>query len=189
MKFLIALLFLSHAAFVQPSEAFTPDQARRVAQEAVADILDALGRSDFKRLASHVGPEGLVVSPYVMLRDRNMRLSRAEVEHCGRDRRVRRWGELDGRGDPIERTCRRYFAEFVWDMDYRQADEVLYNEPRQRGLEPNNNHGGASQGIVVELHFREVDKPWRSWSSLRLIFRKGNQGLFLVAITRDVRTI
>jgi hypothetical protein len=44
----------------------------------------------------------------------------------------------------------------------------------------------------VEFHIRETPegaKPYRPWTSLRLIFSDGAQGLFLIAITRDVRTI
>ncbi|MCB5175685.1 hypothetical protein [Microvirga lenta] len=169
-----------------------PEAARDAAQGAVADILNALAGSDFRSLASHLGEEGLVVSPYVMLDAGDVRLSRAEVERCGEDPRVRLWGYRDGSGDPIEMTCRRYFSEFVWDADYRRADEVLYDEPRQRGLEPNNNHEFAPQGTVVELHIRETPEgvqPYKSWRSLRLVFRRGDQGLSLIAITRDIRTI
>jgi len=188
-KALVILLCTSLLAFA-PTKPLAPEAARRIARESVADILDALARSDFRRLASHVGPEGLIVSPYVVLHDGSTRLSRAEVERCGRDRRMRHWGEMDGSGDPIRRTCRRYFAEFVWNVDYRHADEVLYNEPRQRGNSINNNHEFAPDGIVVELHIRGKSAETElGWKSLRLVFRKGDQGLSLIAITRDVWTI
>jgi hypothetical protein len=122
----------------------------------------------------------------------DVQLSRAEVEACREDGRVRVWGYRDGSGDAIETACRGYFTEFVWDTDYRRADEVLYNTPRQRGLEPNNNHEFAPDTIVVEMHLRgspEGVRPYRSWASLRLIFSHDDQGLFLIAVTRDVRTI
>jgi hypothetical protein len=176
----------------EPNRRLLPDAARKAAQGAVADILDALARSDFKRLATHVGREGLVLSPYVMIDADDVQLSRAEVEGCREDGRVRLWGYRDGSGDAIETACRGYFTEFVWDADYRRADEVLYNTPRQRGLEPNNNHEFAHDVIVVEMHLRgspEGAKSYRPWKSLRLLFRHDDQGLSLIAITRDVRTI
>jgi hypothetical protein len=194
MKRLAALLFLCLAAFARPVPGgpLASDTARSAAQGAVADILDALARADFRQLASHVGGEGLVVSPYVMLDSGDVRLSRTEVESCAKDARVRLWGYRDGSGDPIETTCSRYFAEFVWDVDYRRSDELLYNKPRQRGLEPNNNHEFAPDALVVELHIRETPEgmqPYRPWKSLRLVFRRGDQGFALIAITRDVWTI
>jgi hypothetical protein len=194
IAFCVAMHGLSGSAFAksEPDRRLIPDAARNMAQGVVADILDALARSDFKRLASHVGREGLVVSPYVMIDADDVRLSRAEVEGCREDGRVRLWGHRDGSGDAIETACRGYFAEFVWDADYRRADEVLYNTPRQRGLEFNNNHGFAHDVIVVEFHIRETPegaKPYRPWKSLRLLFRHDDQGLSLIAITRDVRTI
>jgi hypothetical protein len=198
LKFTIALCVALHgvtsSAFAKPEPArqLTPDAARDVAQRAVADILEALARSDFKRLASHVGREGLVLSPYVMIDADDVQLSRAEVEGCREDGRVRLWGYRDGSGDAIETACRGYFAAFVWDADFRRADEVLYNTPRQRGLEPNNNHEFANDMIVVEFHIRETPegaKPYRPWKSLRLLFRHDDHGLSLIAITRDVRTI
>ncbi|GEO14241.1 hypothetical protein [Microvirga aerophila] len=198
LKLTIALCVALHgvgsSAFAKPEPArrLMPDAARDVAQRAVADILDALASSDFKRLASHVGREGLVLSPYVMIDADDVQLSRTEVERCREDVRVRVWGYRDGSGDAIETACRGYFAEFVWDADYRRADEVLYNTPRQRGLEPNNNHEFAHDVIVAEFHIRETPegaKPYRPWKSLRLLFRHDDQGLSLIAITRDVRTI
>jgi hypothetical protein len=200
LKLAIALCVALHSfaggAFAkqwpESNRRLVPDAARKAAQGAVADILDALARSDFRRLATHVGREGLVLSPYVMIDADDAHLSRDEVERCGEDASTRLWGYKDGSGDPINATCRGYFAEFVWNADYRRADEVLYNEPRQRGLEPNNNHELAQDVIVVEMHLRgspEGVKPYRSWMSLRLIFSHDAQGLFLIAITRDVRTI
>lgn len=188
-----AVLFLaSFLVHTQPASAssLAPEEARHVAQGAVAEILDALALRDFKRLAKFVGKERLAVSPYVMLEGGTLRLSRAEVANCARDKRVRFWGLLDGSADPIRATCRRYFDDFVWEADYRKADEVLYNEPRQRGNDINNNHEFAPDGIVVELHIHGKGIAHElTWSSLRLIFRKGGKGLSLIAITRDVWTI
>lgn len=192
MKRILACLFLCLAPFAQPAAAapLEPAAARQVAQSAVAEVLGALADRDFQKLASFVGNEGLAASPYVFLDDSDARLSRADVERCAIDPQVRLWGYRDGSGDPIEITCRRYFDAFVWNADYRKADEVLYNEPRQRGNEINNNHAFVPDGIVVELHIRPqgADSPM-SWKSLRLIFREGDQGLSLIAITRDVWTI
>lgn len=192
MKRFLALWLLCFAIIAPPVSAapLRPDEAREAVQGLVAEVLDALARRNFTKLMSFVGQEGLTVSPYVMIDGSNVRLSRAEVEHCAADPRVRRWGERDGSGDPIKADCRSYFEEFVWSADYRKADEVLYNEPRQRGNDINNNHVFAPDGIVVELHMRGKGQAAAiSWKSLRLIFRRGKQGLSLIAITRDVGTI
>lgn len=192
MKRIAASLLLALAVFTQPTDAQTlgPKAARQAAQRLVPKVLEAIATRDFGKLASFVGNEGLALSPYVMLDDSDVRLSRSDVKLCATDSQVRLWGEKDGSGDPIEATCSQYFDEFVWNADYRQADEVLYNEPRQRGNEINNNHEFASDGIVVELHIRgEGDEAAMNWKSLRLIFREGDQGLTLIAITRDVWTI
>lgn len=191
MKRILALIFLCLAAFQPvPTSSPSPEAAQQTAQAAVADVLDALALGDFKRLAAHVGGEGLAITPYVFLGPDAIRLSRLDVEGCASSTRKRLWGYKDGSGDPIETTCGRYFKEFVWNADYRKADEVLYNEPRQRGNERNNNHEFAQGGIVVELHIRGKNpNPAQDWKSLRLIFRGGEQGLSLIAITRDVWTI
>ncbi|WP_230533807.1 hypothetical protein [Microvirga roseola] len=192
MKLMQAFAFLCLAAFARPAaaEPLGPEAAREVTQEAVADILDALAERDFDRLAAHVGKGGLTVSPYVMLDVHDVLLDSEEVGRCAQEKRIRLWGYRDGSGDPIETTCERYFAQFVWDADYRKADEVLYNEPRQRGNEINNNHGFVRDAIVVELHLGgTAAMSGMDWKSLRLIFRQGEQGLSLVAITRDIWTI
>lgn len=192
MKRVVALLLLSLTAFAQPSSGIglKPESARRATQGAVAKVLDALAQKDFRKLSSFVGSDGLALSPYVTLDDSDVRLSRAEVARCAADQQVRLWGERDGSGDSIEATCAGYFDEFVWSADYREATEVLYNEPRQRGNEINNNHEFAPDGIVVELHVRGTEAMGgMDWKSLRLIFREGEQGLSLIAITRDVWTI
>jgi hypothetical protein len=167
-----------------------PKAARQIAQAMVNDVLGALAERDFRTLSTFVGERGLMVSPYVMLDKDDVWLARDDVESCATDPQIRRWGERDGSGDPIETICRLYFEEFVWNADYRKADEVLYNEPRQRGNEINNNKHFEPDGIVVELHIRgEGAQAPTNWKSLRLIFRKGEQGLSLIAITRDVWTI
>ncbi len=192
MKRVLACLLLSLSLAARSASAtpLDPEAARRSAQDIVAAVLDALVRKDFMKLASFVREEGLTVSPYVMIDGGDVRLSRAEVENCATSPQVRHWGEKDGTGDPIVLTCGRYFDEFLRNVDYRQADEVLYNEPRQRGNEINNNHEFAPDGIVVELHIRGTrDLMEMDWKSLRLIFRNDDQGLSLIAITRDVWTI
>jgi len=192
MKRFLAFCLLCLAIIAPPVMAapLKPDEARQAVQKLVAEVLDATANRDFTKLASFIGGEGLIVSPYVMIDDGDMRLSRAEVERCATDPQVRHWGEKDGSGDPIETDCRRYFEEFVWSADYRKADEVLYNEPRQRGNDINNNHAFAPDGIVVELHIRAKSvETGMDWKSLRLIFRKSDQGWLLIAITRDVWTI
>jgi hypothetical protein len=184
------LLCLSIMAQSAPAAPLDPDAARHAAQGVVAAVLDALAYSDFTKLASFIGEEGSIVSPYVMIDGGDVRLSRTEVESCATDPQVRHWGEKDGSGDPIEVICSRYFEEFVWNADYRRADEVLYNEPRQRGNDINNNDAFAYDGIVVELHVRgKGDEAAMNWKSLRLIFLESDHGLFLIAITRDVWTI
>ncbi|SCY95234.1 hypothetical protein [Microvirga guangxiensis] len=184
---LLVLPVLALPACAQQTE---PKAARQAVQALVPKVLEALAKRDFDRLATFVGDNGLTVSPYVMLDDSDVRLSRPDLQSCVTDREVRLWGERDGSGDPIEITCSQYFDEFVWNADYRQPDEVLYNEPRQRGNEINNNHDYAPDGIVVELHIRgDGDQAAMNWKSLRLIFRDGEKGLSLIAITRDVWTI
>lgn len=192
MKHILALLFVCLATLIEPA-AGVPlgrETARQAAHGVVAEVLEALADRDFQKLASFIGEKGLIVSPYVMIDGGDVRLSRTEVENCATSPQVRPWGEKDGSGDPIEANCGRYFEEFVWNADYRQADEVLYNEPRQRGNDINNNHEFAPDGIVVELHIRgEGDLAAMNWKSLRLIFGMSDQGLSLIAITRDVWTI
>ncbi|MCG7394751.1 hypothetical protein MHY87_17765 [Microvirga sp. ACRRW] len=192
MKRFAALLLLALSVFAQSSgaQALGPKAARQAAQGIVPKVLEALAARDFAKLASFIGDDGLAVSPYVMLDDSDVRLSRSDLKRCATDPEVRLWGEKDGSGDPIETTCSQYFDEFVWNADYRNADEVLYNEPRQRGNDINNNHEFAPDGIVVELHIRGTsDEAEMNWKSLRLIFRQGDKGLSLIAITRDVWTI
>jgi hypothetical protein len=187
---LATLLCLGLVACGNPS-AEAPEPTGRVAVEKVAvNVLTAPAGRDFKGLASFVEEEGLIVSPYVMLDKEDVRLSRAEDELCASDPQMRLWGHRDGSGDPIETTCSRYFNEFVWNADYRKADEVLYDEPRQRGNDLNNNHTFVPDGIVVELHVRgRGAQAAMNWKSLRLIFRRGERGLSLIAITLDVWTI
>ena len=188
MKRLAVLFCLSLVACGNPSA--ETQKERAAVESAVHNVLTALAERDFKALASFVGKEGLIVSPYVMLDQDDVRLSREEVERCASSPQVRLWGYGDGSSSPFEATCKSYFDKIVWNGDYRKAQEVLYNEPRQRGNEVNNNHDFVPAGIVVELHIRgEGTLAAFNWRSLRLIFCKGEQGLALVAITRDMWTI
>ncbi len=185
--FCLCLAFCGGAS----AEALNPAM-RALVEEAAGNVLMALAKREFKTLAALAGAEGLIVSPYVTLDEGDIRLSRSEIERCANDPKVRLWGHRDGSGNPIEMTCKNYFREFVWNTDYRKADEILYNEPRQRGNDHNNNHEYFPGSIVVEYHFRESPKDiahYVLWTGLRLIFRKEKDKMLLIAITRDVWTI
>lgn len=192
MKPVFALFCLCLAIGGDASAEGLSPAMRIMVEKTAGNVLTALAKRDFKTLSAFAAGDGLIVSPYVTLDKGDVRLSRSAIEHCASDPKVRLWGHRDGSGDPIKMTCKSYFREFVWNTDYRKADEVLYNEPRQRGNDYNNNHRYFPGGIVVEYHFRESPEDivrHVPWTGLRLIFYKEKDKLLLIAITRDVWTI
>ena len=111
-------------------------------------MIDAISDKDMKTVSKFVHPtKGLRFTPYtsVSLKD-DVVFSVVEVEGFFNDKNIYLWGYYDGIGDEILLTPREYYEEFIYTKDFKNIEDVGYNEV-------------LSGGNAVENQFEYMKTP------------------------------
>lgn len=160
-----------------------------------AETIMALKDGDMEELGSLVHPDkGVRFSPYATVNagtDGDLVFSASQVRGLMTDPTVYRWGIYDGSGLPIEATCREYYAEFVYDVDFVRPDVVGFNERVGPGSTIDNTAIVYPGGVFVEYHFEGFEQRYEGmdWRTLRLVFEEQDGVWYLVGIVHDEWTI
>jgi len=176
---------------VKPAEPPAPKPAneqKNPAASAAESVISAFKSRNSQALDSFAHPgKGVRFSPYVAVRQTDVVFQAADFAQLYTSDDARTWGSSDGSGEPIVLTPAEYVEKFVWDHDYSQAPEILWNEPRQRGNVMNTITEFYPGASVVEYHFPGFDPQYggMDWASLLLVF----EGDRLVGIVHDQWTI
>ena len=80
-----------------------------------------------------------------------------------------------------------YLEKFVYNQDFINADEVLYDQYSQRGNTINNVFEAYTDAYVLEYHFRGFDPNYEGmdWESLKLVFEQNDGHWYLTGIVHD----
>ncbi|HOQ75761.1 MAG TPA: hypothetical protein PK369_04220 [Thermoclostridium sp.] len=166
---------------------------KSIIEERTAEVLTAISKYDFEKLSEAVHPEkGVRFSPYTWVDEgKDLVFSADEIRNMARDSGTYVWGNYDGSGDPIELSFRDYFARFVYDADFVNAEQTGYNKVLGQGNTINNSFEVYKDSIIVEYHFSGIDPKYEGmdWRSLRLVFEKAGDTWYLVGIIHDEWTI
>lgn len=156
-------------------------------------ILTALKQKDFQTLSTFIHPEWqLLFSPYAHIDTTHSQvLSPYELLAAAKKSSALVWGSYDGSGDPIKMNISRYFGKFVYNKDYLNAKEKAVNKFLGGGNSLNNLKEVYPASDFTEFYFPGFDPKYSGmdWQTLRLVFRKENNKLYLVAIVHDQWTI
>jgi len=176
----------------------TGDATDALAQAAAQAVL-ALRDHDMVELAALVHPiKGVTFSPYTFVRtlqgapgEAHLVFPRDQVAGLWSDPAVRHWGYYDGSGESIDRTFQAYYAEFVYDVDFAQPEEIGFDEFIGQGNTINNIREAYPLGVPVEYYFSGFDPQYggMDWRSLRLVFEQADGSWYLVGIVHDEWTI
>jgi hypothetical protein len=149
-----------------------------------------LKNKDWAKLAGIVHPEdGVIFSPYAYVEDEAVRLTRNEIASLGKDETIYAWGSYDGSGEPIELSFSDYYAEFVYDKDFLNA-EMSVDKYIRTGLTANNiEKVFGVESSFAEFHVLGDENPEFTWTSLRLIFKRHEGESYLVGVVHDGWTI
>jgi len=162
-------------------------------EEVAENVLAAINTRNTQALASFVHPEkGVRFSPYAYVNTGSAVVFLPEdFGGALEDTQKYTWGEWDGVGGPIELTFEEYLKKFVWDHDFSQAPEVLWDAPQQRGNTMNNIAQIYPDTHIVEYHFPSFDPQYEGmdWSSLYLALEQYEGKWKLVGIAHDQWTI
>src|SRR5699024_4267907 len=117
-------------------------------------LLAALHDQDLETVAAHVDPDkGLRITPYVYIEDHVHVFAKEELENLLEDDTVYTWGTYDGKGTPIELTGADYFEDFMDMEPFLDADDILVNDPQDRGNTINNIKEVYPDAESIEYYF------------------------------------
>jgi hypothetical protein len=169
-----------------------------LAAQAAQAIL-ALRDHDMPALAGLVHPvKGVTFSPYTYVHplqgqpgEADLVFSRDQLQGLWDDPTVYHWGAYDGSGLPIDLTFQEYYAEFVYDVDFAQPEQIGFGEVIGQGNTINNIADVWPNAVTVEYHFSGFDPQYAGmdWRSLRLVFEQADGVWALVGIVHDQWTI
>ena len=100
------------------------------------------------------------------------------------------WGNYAGSGEPIVLSRKKYFAEFVYDVDFINLSTASLNEFKGFGNTINNVEEVYKGCPYVEYYFPgEMNNESFTWKSVTLVFEKYKGKYYLIAITHGEWTI
>lgn len=157
------------------------------------EILGIVKDKDYKELAHYVHPQvGLRFSPYGYIDTlSHLHFTKEEfIKEAEGDHRVV-WGSFDGTGKNIRMTLDEYFDRFVYDKDFLNAQQVSVNEVLGKGNSLINTNEIFPRADFTESYFPGFEEKYggMDWRSLRLVFQRQGDGIYLVAIVHDEWTV
>ncbi len=157
------------------------------------EILNSIKEKEYQSVANHIHPTlGVRFSSYATVNVNNdVVVKSAELVKIMKNNAKIFWGSYDGTGDPIDLNAKEYFEEFVYDVDFVNAENVTVNQSSATGNSINNIATVYPECDYVENYFSGFDKKYggMDWRALRLIFQKEGNRYYLVGIVHDQWTI
>ncbi len=159
------------------------------------EILTAVKNKDYQKVASFIEPlKGVRFSPYGYVdtaHDKTFIASEFLSFITNKKATKFTWGTYDGSGDKIIFTVDEYFKKFVYDADFLNAPEISLNKTVSKGNSLNNIDSVYKNCVYTEFYSPSFDKKYEGmdWKSLKLVFKKENNKLYLIAILHDQWTI
>ncbi len=184
--FSLAVLSLLIVACNPTTPAVTIDRSNR---DTVADaILDAFAEQDWDTLALYISDDGVRFTPHTYVHvDTDQTFAAENITDFGTDNTVKTWGTQEGSGFPIDMTNMQYFDRYVWDHDYRDADEVRFDTVQDYGSVIDNTQDVYPGSSVIEYHFDGFDEQYggMDWRSLRIVLQYDGAEFWLVGVIHD----
>jgi hypothetical protein len=156
-------------------------------------ILTLLKNKDYTSLGLYFHPvAGTRFSPYGFI-DTNHHViffKKTFIEQQSTNKKIY-WGNYDGSGDSILLSVEKYFEKFVYNADFLNAEKTSINKITGTGNSLNNLQSVYPGAVFTESYFSGFDKKYggMDWCSLRLVYKKYKEQLYLVAIVHDQWTI
>jgi len=156
-------------------------------------LLKALRDNNTAIVALHIHPkEGLCVTPYAFVDSTNANwISQSDFQKFSSTRVRRKWGTMDGSGDPIIMDWSTYRKRFVWDKDYLAPTVQRLNSPKSgRGNSLYTLHTMFAGRAIVEFHMTGSERyAGMDWGSLYLVYKFQDNRWWLHALVHDQWTI
>ncbi len=166
---------------------------RQEIQDMSDEVLRMLKDKDMSRLSKLVHPDkGVRFTPYSYIdENKDVKIAAAGFSGLMAETKKRQWGSFDGTGDPIDMTFPEYYKKFVYDADFLEAPQIVFNQPVQRGNSLVNVKEIYPDALFVEYHIPGIDPQYNGmdWRSLLLVWEQKDTNWYLVGIIHNQWTI
>ena len=152
-------------------------------------VLTSLKNKDYKTFAGLIHPTlGVRFSPYAYVdtaSDLTFKATTFEQEMA--QKKKTNWGAYSAEEEDIVMTGAEYFAVFVYNADFLNAEKHLLNEIIGQSTTINNLKEVYPDCPFTESYFSGFDKKFdgMDWCSLRLVFKKHIDKYYLVGVVHD----
>jgi len=148
-------------------------------------IIRSLKFKNFSLLKEYVHPKkGLRFSPYSYVVSSDIVFQVRDLQKILDDVRSYDWG-YEKNNKKIHTSFENYFNHYVYNFDFANADQILYNEVLFKGNIVDNTREFYKDSIIVEYNIDSVGQVFsmgRDWAKLRLIFERSGEEWFLSGI-------
>lgn len=156
-------------------------------------IIKSLKEKNYTGLAEFIHPKlGIRFSPYAYIdTTRDQSFSRNKLIALGKSQKKITWGFEDATGKPIKLSINNYVKEFVYDVDFLNAEKKGANKFFGGGNSLNNLKEVYPRCNFAEFYFSGFDPKFdgMDWRALRLVFKDYKKKYYLIAIVHDQWTI
>ena len=162
-------------ATLTPVEQPKPElSSKELIQKKAKEAMSAIAKKDVARLAALVHPSaGLRISPYPYIDTKaHQQISKANVARLTSEDSPRLWGTQDGSGDPIRMSFDQYYAKYIYNKPYQDADTIGYDKVVGGGNAIYNYKEVYPGSVMIEyfLPGSHPDYGGMDWGSLILVF-------------------
>lgn len=165
------------------------ESAEMIIEGISNELIYAISVKDFETVSGFTHPvEGIRFTPYTNVSlDNDIVFSQGEIENFFDDQDVYIWGIYDGIGDEISLTPNQYYDRFIYTSDFKNAEEIGYNEVLGMGNMIENQFEIYDNAIIVEYYFSGFNPDYEGmdWESLRLVFQQYQNDWSLVGIIHN----
>jgi len=177
----------------QETDIIKPETAKEIIKETADKVIDAISIKDAKTISDYVHPvKGVRFTPYTYVSVENdIVFQKEEMKNFFEDKNIYLWGYYDGTGDEINLTPGDYYKKFIYSEDFKNAEQIGYNEVLSAGNMLENQFEVYDNPIVVEYYFPgfNPDYAGMDWQSLRLVFEQYEGSWYLAGIIHNQWTI
>ena len=170
-----------------------PEVAEKVIAQKAKTLITAIAEQDAETISEFVHPsKGVRFTPYTSVDlEGDLVFTKVEMRDFFEDQKVYFWGLYDGIGSEILLTPSEYYQEFIYSRDFKNAEEVAYNEVLSQGNAVENQFEVYEKPIVVEYYFPGEHPEYgdMDWKGLRLVFEQVKGEWLLVGIIHSQWTI
>lgn len=189
----LAVLLNNTERAIKEDKIIKPMRAKEIIKNTADRLIHAISIRDANIISKYVHPDkGVRFTPYTYISlENDLVFSKERLLYFFKDKKQYLWGRYDGSGEKIRLTPKKYYKEFIYSKDFKNAPEVGYNEVLSSGNMYENQFEIYDNPIIVEYYFPGFDPKYdgMDWKSLRLVFENYEGEWKLVGIIHNQWTI